>query len=104
METTTMGKVKPKKPKPPQTDAAGAGATAIPKGRVRMFRQGLGDCFLLTFDVGGAERNMLIDCGTLGNKNTDVKIDDIAAHVKETIGAAKLDVVIATHEHQDHLS
>ncbi|WP_182864695.1 MBL fold metallo-hydrolase [Rhodopirellula sp. JC639] len=76
-----------------------------PAVRVRMFRQGLGDCFLVTFDVGGDERHMLIDCGTLGNKVSDVKTDDIVKHLKTTIlKDARLDVVVATHEHQDHLS
>src|SRR5262245_26245253 len=81
-------------------------AAAVPRVRVRMFRHGLGDCFLLTFDAGGAnERHMLIDCGTLGNKASGVKIADVARHVLETIGSnGKLAVVIATHEHQDHLS
>lgn len=97
-----MGKHKPKTKKPAALGASSA--APVPKVRVRMFRHGLGDCFLLTFDVGGAERHMLIDCGTLGNKNNDVKIADIAKHVKDTIGAGNLDVVIATHEHQDHLS
>jgi hypothetical protein len=69
-----------------------------------MFRQGLGDCFLLTFDVGNSERHMLIDCGTLGAKTTGIKIDDVARHIFETIGDGNLDLVVATHEHQDHLS
>ena len=34
--------------------------------RVRMYRQGLGDCFLLTFGEGAAARHALIDCGSLG--------------------------------------
>lgn len=80
----------------------------LPSVRVRMFRHGLGDCFLVTFDVDGSERHMLIDCGTLGEKSTKVKISDVANHVKEVIGngkgSGKLDVVVATHEHQDHLS
>ncbi len=93
-------KHKPRKRAPP-----GSGVVSVPAVRVRMFRHGLGDCFLITFDVGGDERHMLIDCGTLGNKNTDVKIDDIAQHLLETIGNhGRLHVVVATHEHQDHLS
>src|SRR5262245_44370836 len=100
----------PKKPKTsplPNVGAALAPVAAsanVPKVRVRMFRQGLGDCFLLTLDVGGTERHMLIDCGTLGNKNTTVKIDDVARHIFETIGSGHLDLVVATHEHHDHLS
>jgi hypothetical protein len=43
-------------------------AAGLPKVRVQMFRQGLGDSFLVTFDYEGpAEKRMLIDCGTLGN-------------------------------------
>ena len=83
-----------------------------PRVRVRMFRQGLGDCFLVTFDVDGDERHMLIDCGTLGKKATKVATDDIANHLLDLIAKkkggggtqGKLDVVVATHEHFDHLS
>jgi len=77
---------------------------AVPQVRVRMFRQGLGDCFLVTFDVGREEKHMLIDCGTLGTKRTSVKIADVAQEILDTIGAGRLDVVVATHEHKDHLS
>lgn len=85
--------------------AAARSTPDLPAVRVRMFRQGLGDCFLVTFDVGGDERHMLIDCGTLGNKNTTVKINDIADHIKDLLGdSGRLHIVVATHEHQDHLS
>ena len=47
-------------------------AGSRPKVRVRMYRQGLGDCFLITFDAGGDERHMMIDCGTLGATTTGV--------------------------------
>ena len=96
----TPRKTSKKPARPPTSRRAGP----VPKVRVRMFRQGLGDCFLITFDADGNERHMLIDCGTLGNKTTDVKIADVADHVLETIDNGKLAVVIATHEHQDHLS
>jgi hypothetical protein len=107
MATRKQGPKTPKKSKTtakPEKKPAAPRTASVPKVRVRMFRQGLGDCFLLTFDVGGDERHMLIDCGTLGNKATDVKIADVAEHVLQTIGKGKLAVVIATHEHQDHLS
>lgn len=77
----------------------------VPSVRVRMFRQGLGDCFLITFDVGGDERHMLIDCGTLGNKYTDVDIDDVAEHILDLLEPdGRLDLLVVTHEHQDHVS
>ena len=35
------------------------------KVRIRMYRQGLGDCFLLTFYGDGGPHHILIDCGVL---------------------------------------
>ena len=75
----------------------------LPKVRVRMYRQGLGDCILLTFYPGGDEKHVLIDCGTLGSKYTDVKLPDVIAEIDETT-KGHLHLVVATHQHQDHLS
>jgi hypothetical protein len=86
----------------------------LPSVRVRMYRQGLGDCFLLTFlppraagmseaARDAAARHILIDCGTLGAKTTGNKLGDIVSHIASTTGK-KLDVLIATHEHWDHVS
>lgn len=68
-----------------------------------MYRQGLGDCFLVTFDPGGREVHMLIDCGTLGAKSTNVKLSTVVANIREITGN-HLHLLIATHEHQDHVS
>jgi hypothetical protein len=77
--------------------------------RVRMYRQGLGDCFLVTFPrVGGGWCNLLIDCGVLGRG--DDTMTGIVEHIRDTIRhgrpgvKARLDAVIGTHEHRDHLS
>jgi hypothetical protein len=88
-----------KKPKQP---AAGA----LPRVRVRMYRQGLGDCFLITFDAGGNEKHMLIDCGTLGATTTGVKLAKVVENIKSTTGGPNghLDLLVATHEHLDHVS
>ena len=75
----------------------------LPAVRVRMYRQGLGDCFLLTFDVGGDEAHMLIDCGTLGALTTGVTMASVVADIRSTTGD-HLDVLVATHEHKDHVS
>src|SRR5664279_1730958 len=75
----------------------------LPKLRVRMYRQGLGDCFLLTFNPGGEEKHVLIDCGTLGSKYTEVKLPDVIAEIDKTTNG-HLHLVVATHQHQDHLS
>ncbi len=91
-------KATPTKKKPKQP-AAGAG----PRVRVRMYRQGLGDCFLVTFDVGGNEKHMLIDCGTLGATTTGNKLEKVVADIRTTTNN-HLDLLVATHEHLDHVS
>lgn len=100
--------VRKKKPAPlPQPQAAAPVQTpvapAVPKVRVRMYRQGLGDCFLLTFNPGGDERHILIDCGTLGATSTKVTLPDVIADIDKTTNG-HLHLVVATHQHQDHLS
>src|SRR5713101_1638218 len=79
------------------------GDRVTPAVRVRMYRQGLGDCFLVTFDAGGDERHMLIDCGTLGATTTGVKLAEVVADIRK-ITKDHLHLVIATHEHWDHLA
>lgn len=79
----------------------------VPPVRVRMFRQGLGDCFLITFNPGADERHMLIDCGTLGNKATGVTMTQVVNEIGKSTsrrGRSTLDIVVATHAHQDHVS
>lgn len=73
--------------------------------RVRMYRQGLGDCFLLTFRRGTKEiYNMMIDCGLfLGSKSGKEIMTQVAEDVKAASGG-KLDSVVLTHEHWDHIS
>jgi hypothetical protein len=85
------------------TAGSPAASVAPPAVRVRMYRQGLGDCFLLTFDVGGGEKHVLIDFGTLGAKATQVKMSDVVESIKRTTGG-ELAVLVATHAHQDHVS
>jgi hypothetical protein len=96
--------VRKTKPTAPNRDPGGAPPSAsLPTVRVRMYRQGLGDCFLLTFNPGGDEKHVLIDCGTLGAKYTDVKLPDVIADIDKTSNG-HLHLVVATHQHQDHLS
>jgi hypothetical protein len=71
---------------------------------VRMYRQGLGDCLLL--GIPGAERTfwMLVDCGLiLGTQNAATKIAEIVADVA-AVTSQRLDVLVVTHEHWDHVS
>jgi hypothetical protein len=85
------------------TPAAGSPSRLPAKGevRIRMYRQGLGDCFLLTFDTG---RHILIDCGLLaGTPQGTTKIQEVAQHVKDNTGGS-IDALVVTHEHCDHVS
>jgi glyoxylase-like metal-dependent hydrolase (beta-lactamase superfamily II) len=46
---------------------------------------------------------MLIDCGSLGASTTGVKMADVVADIRDTT-QDHLHLLIATHEHQDHVS
>jgi hypothetical protein len=89
---------------------------------VRMYCLGHGDCFLLAFprQGGGDPVYVLIDCGykpgspdflnkihtvdAEGNHIEKVRsIDDTVNHITNATGG-HLDLVIMTHEHQDHLN
>lgn len=72
--------------------------------KVRMYRQGLGDCFLLTFAGKNEPYHMLIDCGVLtGTPNARQWMRAIMTDIKEATGQ-HLDCVVVTHEHWDHVS
>jgi predicted metal-dependent RNase len=68
-----------------------------------MYRLGVGDCFLLAFPRDGQEDfRILIDCGVhqaqeKGNERLKQVVDDLHLVTK-----GKIDIVIGTHEHQDH--
>lgn len=75
---------------------------------VRMYRQGHGDCFLLAMprDGGGDPVYVLIDCGYKPGSPTylhNKPIGEIVEHIGESTGR-HLDLMILTHEHQDHLN
>jgi len=73
--------------------------------KVRMYRQGLGDCFLLAFPTG-RERPcyVLIDCGVLvGTPEAAATMRRVAESVRDSTGG-RIDVLVATHQHWDHLS
>ena len=93
--------------KPARARKAPAARTDTGAVRVRMYRQGLGDCFLLAFprpEPEGGEFFVLIDCGViLGTPDgADLMREVVADIVDETGGT--IDVLVATHEHWDHVS
>ncbi len=77
---------------------------------VRMYRQGQGDCFLLAFprEGGGEPVYVMIDCGYMGGSQIERSGKKITTtRVAKDIEAAtdnRLDVVIVTHEHADHVN
>lgn len=75
--------------------------------RIRMYKVGFGDCFLLFIPTDDGERTMLLDCGKHMSSKTGHKISEAAEHVIETVtqaGKPRLDVVVASHRHYDHIS
>lgn len=88
----------------------------MPRGRksstdrqaaVTMYNVGFGDAFLLTFPAADRPRRVLIDCGVhsagVGPHKMAEVVKEIIADVTER-SKPRIDVVIATHRHQDHVS
>jgi len=106
--TTRLRRPNPPPPGAPFPPAAPAVASAGDGGhrvRIRMYRLGVGDCFLLSFPrTDGGTFHMLIDCGihqaqSGGGDRIRRVVADIQAQTQH-----RLDVVVGTHEHWDHLS
>jgi hypothetical protein len=73
--------------------------------RIRMYRHGLGDCFLLSFPVTDKQPvHFMIDCGVvLGTTEPGPVMTKVAEDIKKTTGG-EVDLLAITHEHWDHLS
>lgn len=72
--------------------------------RIRMYRQGLGDCFLLSFTNQLQKTyHLMIDCGVLPFSGGDGRLQTIIQKVFAETGG-HLDAVAITHEHADHIS
>lgn len=85
-----------------QAPAPGGGQTGGPNGiRVRMYRVGFGDFFLLTLQTSSGPKHILIDCGVhaCDAKSIEKAVDHMAAET-----GRQLSVVIMTHRHADHIS
>jgi beta-lactamase superfamily II metal-dependent hydrolase len=70
--------------------------------RIRMYRVGFGDCFLISLKGEAGAAHILVDCGVhfRGDIETiEQAVEDIARETDR-----KLAIVIATHAHQDHVS
>jgi hypothetical protein len=89
--------------------AATSGAPASSGGyraKVRMYRQGLGDCFLVSLKRSGDEPDykILIDCGVILGTPDPITIMTNVVDDVVTATQGEVDLLLATHEHWDHLS
>ncbi|MBR0870563.1 hypothetical protein JQ633_09350 [Bradyrhizobium tropiciagri] len=75
--------------------------------KIRMYRHGHGDCFLLAFPGRDGEPvYVLIDCGYKPGSNVAYGLSDMDAIIRNISDATNkhLDLVVVTHEHQDHVN
>jgi hypothetical protein len=76
--------------------------------RLRAYQVGFGDCLLLTIGYSGplpdgrSERHLLIDFGTKAQAPGGPTLAKLAPRIAEHCGG-RLDVVVATHRHADHV-
>lgn len=90
---------------PQESHAVPSPQTTLAQVSIRMYRQGLGDCFLLTFtNSKGNLHHMMIDCGVLpfssgGNQRLDLAVKNIMEITNQHVHT-----LVATHEHADHIS
>jgi hypothetical protein len=83
--------------------------------RVRMYNVGFGDCFLLSFTypaplpsaTNAADRrptrHILIDFGSTSRPRNRQTVPAVAKQLREDC-AGRLDAIVVTHRHRDHLS
>lgn len=74
---------------------------------VRMYNVGFGDAFLLLLPGKDRPRRMLIDCGMHSIGPGPVPMSDVVDRIiddcRDRDGECRIDVVVATHRHQDHV-
>ena len=90
---------------PPKKKAPLPPASVPTSVTIRMYNVGFGDCFLLTFHSSDKDRHVLIDYGSTAapKGNSANYMAEIAEDIK-TACNGKLDIVVATHRHRDHIS
>lgn len=73
---------------------------------IRMYRlRELGDCFLLSFATKDDTAHVLVDCGSFRNGGKSIaRMQQVTDDIRDTLDGAKLDVVVGTHQHNDHVS
>lgn len=76
---------------------------------IRMYNMGFGDAFRISARQGRKQWRMLVDCGVHSHgaarrltESVEAIVDDLTAD--SPAGGPKLDVVVATHHHADHIA
>ncbi len=74
--------------------------------RVRMYDVGFGDCFLLFLPTTDGEKKVLFDCGSVKRGAHPMKdvVAALIADLRDGDGTPRVDVVVGTHRHKDHVS
>ena len=98
-----------KKTAPGKAGARKTGARKVAKGngdlRVRMYRVGFGDFFLVTVPSAHGPQHILIDCGVTPGTTHKGDIGTIKSAVRHMAAETNrtLALIIVTHRHQDHI-
>ncbi|BDU72704.1 ComEC/Rec2 family competence protein [Mesoterricola silvestris] len=87
------------------TAAHGSGTKGGKDVTIRMYRHGLGDCFLLGLPrAQGGGFHVLIDCGLIsGVAGARETMREVVGSIREACGD-HLDLAVITHAHWDHVS
>jgi len=74
---------------------------------IRVYNVGLGDCIYIRVPDGDESRHILIDCGTFSRgERLEKALKDLGQNYlpKDGRGRSRLDLLVVTHNHKDHLS
>ena len=73
---------------------------------MRMYDVGFGDAFTISIDEGGATKTVLVDCGSIkqGSRPMSETVKALIADLPRVGGHPRIDLVVATHRHKDHVS
>lgn len=89
---------------------SGSQGRSAARGRhasIRMYNVGFGDAFLVTLQENGTARRILFDCGSIeADPAAPMRnvVQRIVQDVTDADGVARIDVVVCTHRHKDHVS
>lgn len=99
---TMASRAKPRTRRAPRNQNASDQQDVV---RIRMYNVGFGDCFLLFIPAGGVTKKVLIDCGSFKYNGYSVKeiVDAVIADITDPDGVPRVDVLVATHRHKDHI-